>query len=165
MMRLQYGAPDNTSRPGGIMMTATFSFFLAPSTSPSTFHFISDNVTVQSMIHDVFGCVVADSVPIPYNASFPTAPRPEQAVQYYRGSTAVLTYDGYNNTSIFQANGTKDSPLPLDIDKYFLRCLNDTIGEAILLIDNTSSGLKYSPSNGPVALAYLLWVLVGMILM
>ena len=36
------------------------------------------------------------------------APRPEQVVQYYRASSAVLALQNYNNTSTFEEEGTPD---------------------------------------------------------
>lgn len=156
-------------------MTAKFvTFQLVPNlpVNFSTFQFLSDNDTVSSILQDVVqACLIGnlvedyESLAIPYNASSPTAPKPEQAVQYYRGSTAVLTLDGYNNTSIFRANGTADVSFPKDFDEDLLNCLNSTVGDSILLVEGTSHGARYSPSSGPVALVYLLWVLVGMLMM
>jgi len=152
------------------MMTAKFVSRLSLPSS-STFQFLSDHTTTHSIIHDVIKyCPIGDSyinyenTAIPYISSFPTSPKPEQAVQYYRGSTAVLTLDGYNNT--IRVNGTDDIPLPKDVDEGLLNCLNSTIGEAIILVDGiSSSGRRYFPDSSSIALAYLLWIFVGILFM
>lgn len=81
-----------------------------------------------------------------FNSSSPSDaisyPRPEQAIQYYRASTLVLTMDGYNDSSVFNttANSTttrSQTPLPTlsSMDQLFMTCLNDTIGQAVPLVD------------------------------
>ncbi|KAF8163560.1 hypothetical protein B0H34DRAFT_652185 [Crassisporium funariophilum] len=159
-----YGRYDNSSRPGGIMMIATF-----PSSSQNTtFRLIADNTTVISLIEDI----VADCssninspttiTPTAYNDSLAFA-KPEQAVQYYRASSVALTLDGYNNTGALGPEGTPDTPLPSNIDTNLLNCLNATIGEAVPLVGG--AGLRWSspPSVGLVGLAYVLWCMTSMI--
>ena len=61
---------------------------------------------------------------------------PQQVIQYYRASSAVLTLDGYNNSATFSSNeSASDSPLPQNIDTTLLECLNQTIGSAVPLVD------------------------------
>ncbi|OBZ65512.1 hypothetical protein A0H81_14465 [Grifola frondosa] len=129
-----YGDPSNTSRPGGPMMQATF----ASNSSNTTFHLLADNTTVVSLISSVSAnCslgAASSTSPAAYNSSDPAEPQPEEAVQYYRASSVVLTLDGYNDTSAL-SNDTNAAPVPLptNIDTTLLNCLNDTIGESVPL--------------------------------
>ncbi|KDR73593.1 hypothetical protein GALMADRAFT_280747 [Galerina marginata CBS 339.88] len=160
----EYGRPDNSSRPGGIMMTAAFT----SSSQNTTFRLVADNTTVSSLIDDITAnCSSSLSSPstivaTAYNESLP-APQPEQAVQYYRASSVSLTLDGYNNTGAADPEGTPDTPLPTNIDATLLDCLNQTIGLAVPLVDGASLRWSAPPSMGLVGLAYLLWSLSSII--
>lgn len=67
--------------------------------------------------------------------------RPEQAIQYYRASSVVLTLDAYNDTALFISNASSSpedgdadhAPLPKWVDRYLLDCVNQTIGLAVPL--------------------------------
>lgn len=148
---VQYGLPGNSSRPGGPMAQATFT----SNSTNSTFHVLSDNSTVASLINSIdSNCTVgssSSSLPFPYNGANTSQPRPEQAVQYYRASSVALTLDGYNNTdALTGANGTV--PLPSWVDNTLLNCLNDTIGLAVPLISSADVRLQV---NGLSVLALL----------
>ncbi|VDB88221.1 unnamed protein product [Peniophora sp. CBMAI 1063] len=145
----EYGQPTNSSRPGGHLMQITLQSRLA--TNSSTFHFISDNTTVQAILPilrsycSLYGWVdtnTSSSAPYAYTGVNASDPLPTDAVQYYRSSTAVLTLDGYNNTIVLSStpNATAQ-PLPTNVDRVTLGCLNDTIGAAIPLI-NPPAGLS-----------------------
>jgi hypothetical protein len=97
---------------------------------------------------------------MPYTNSS-TTPLPEQALQYYRASSVVLTLDGYNDTAAL--NGTQSLnasglavPFPSDTDTTLLTCLNATIGRAVPLVDAGSR-------TGPPAMHALVlaWVLAA----
>jgi hypothetical protein len=160
--QLQYGDSFNTSRPGGPMAEATF----ISRHTKSTFHLLSDNSTVASLIHYVDArCSPILAPPTPrspsrLNASALNSPQPEQAIQYYRASSIVLTLDGYNNSATFSnnPNTTPDSPLPPGVDTVLLNCLNHTIGQAAPLFGGASS-LTPSPCIGFVSLVWVFWVL------
>ncbi|TFK21339.1 hypothetical protein FA15DRAFT_645745 [Coprinopsis marcescibilis] len=152
----EYGAPNNSTRPGGSM---AYAIFPSPSdsTNPSTFRFLSDNATVALMIFDVgieceglFDLSTFSSTPIAFTDSTgvggTAGPGPEQAIQYYRASSAALTLDGYNNTATYGLEGSADSPLPASLDSELLTCLNTTIGVNLPLIDG-ATGL-----HAPIAL-------------
>jgi hypothetical protein len=132
----------------------------------STFHLLSDNSTVTSLIHNVDAhCSPLLAPPTPrspsrLNASALNSPQPEQAIQYYRASSIVLTLDGYNNSATFSnsPNTTPDSPLPPGVDTILLNCLNHTIGRAAPLVGGASS-LTPSPCIGLVSLVWVFWVL------
>ena len=108
-------------------------------TTSTTFHIVADNTTVVSLIASVrMNCTVASNsstASAPFSGSA-TDPLPEQAVQYYRASSLVLTLDGYNNTAIFlTAPGAAADPLPAGTDMALLACMNATIGAGAPLVD------------------------------
>lgn len=140
---VQYGFPDNSSRPGGYLAIAQFK----SNNSSSLFVVLSDQSTVTSLIGSVKANCSShlnqsdtSSSPTPYTngSSVPVA---EQAVQYYRASSVVLALDGYNDTAaldgtIQNANtSTLAVPLPNGTDTTLLTCLNETIGLAVPLVD------------------------------
>jgi hypothetical protein len=125
---------------------------------------LSDHSTVSSLIQSLkANCSSSlstntSSSPTPYTNGT-TEPLPEQALEYYRASSVVLTLDGYNDTAAL--NGTQNpnatapaAPLPGGTDTTLLACLNDTIGRAVPLID---AGIRPGPP-GMFALV-LVWVL------
>ena len=160
---VQYGLPDNTSRPGGAL---EFAMFHSKNTS-STFMVVADKSTVSSLIGTVkdncssyLSSNDTSSSPTPYTNQS-TAPGPEQAIQYYRASTVVLVLDGYDSGVLngSQNLNTSVAPvisLPNGTDTTLLTCLNDTIGRAVPLID---AGIR----TGPPAVYTLLiaWLLAG----
>ncbi|KAJ7761500.1 hypothetical protein DFH07DRAFT_815202 [Mycena maculata] len=156
----EYGSADNTSRPGGVMMTAAFQ---SNSTNASTFRILADNITVVDLIADITAnCSTSlssssDTLPSPYNDTTTLPPQPEQVVEYYRASSIALSLDGYNNTAIFEAEGTPDVPLPTNIDTTLLDCLNQTIGLAAPLIDSAGSQWEALPNN--ITLLGLIWLI------
>ncbi|KAF8809092.1 hypothetical protein BYT27DRAFT_7094897 [Phlegmacium glaucopus] len=159
----EYGRFDNTSRPGGIMMTAAFT---SSSQNTTTFRIVADNTTVSSLILNIVANCSSD-IASPSTITSSTfndslgSPKPEQTVQYYRASTVALTLDGYNNTGALEDDGTPDTPLPTNIDTNLLNCLNATIGEAVPLI--SSAGLQWTmpPSIGLISFAWVLWCLTS----
>lgn len=160
---VQYGHPDNTSRPGGQLEFALFH----SNNTISTFMVLADQSTVSSLIGTVDANCSSylskdntSSSPTPYTNQS-TAPGPEQAIQYYRASSVVLVLEGYNSGVL---NGTQNlnasvAPvlsLPNGTDTRLLTCLNDTIGRAVPLID---AGFR----TGPPAVCTLViaWLLAG----
>ncbi|KZT69983.1 hypothetical protein DAEQUDRAFT_725969 [Daedalea quercina L-15889] len=157
----EYGRPDNTSRPGGALAEATF----ASNSTNSTFVVVADNSTVAALIASVSAnCTLggaSSAAPAPFNATT-GAPRPEQAVQYYRASSVVLLLDGYNDTSAL-GNDTDATAVALPgwVDRTLLTCLNDTIGEAVPLISGAGDRLCAPHLGGLVALVLVVWRLLG----
>ena len=152
----QYGYANDSSRPGGPL----YQFSISSNTS--TFHVIADNSTASFLQETVtVGCHNATnfdvSFPTPFNSSQTSSyPKPEQAIQYYRASSVVLTLDGYNNTVALGANpSAAPIPLPSNIDVQLMTCINQTIGSSVPLIGGASS--SYAPSN--LMLVCLLWIL------
>ena len=156
----QYGDPKNTTRPGGREMQATFP---PRSSSSPTFHVVSDNSTVTALIASIranCSSVLGAGV-----SSAPTAfdgpgPNPEQAVQYYRASSVVLTLDGYNNSAALSANASANvqpAPLPGNVDRALLDCLNYTIGESVPMF----SDLATTGSGTSLVMSAWVWTLFG----
>ena len=123
------------------MVTSTY----ASNTQSTTFYLVTDNDTATTMVSilqqncsSVLNSGVSNT-PIPYNASDPNSPKPEEAIQYYRASSATLMLEGYNNTAQLSDNTSlPDTPLPTNMDTDLLTCLNETIGAAIPLVDAAS---------------------------
>ncbi|KAJ7505291.1 hypothetical protein B0H11DRAFT_2154148 [Mycena galericulata] len=162
----EYGHADNTSRPGGVMMTAAFQ---SNSTNASTFRIVADNSTVVNLISDITAnCSASINSPtaispspyiITYNDTATLPPQPEQMVQYYRACSIALSLDGYNNTAIFEPEGTPDVALPAGIDKTLLNCVNQTIGLAAPLVDGTGGRWANVPNNASLfAFIWLVWL-------
>lgn len=146
------------------MTTAAFS------SSSSTFRLLADNFTITSLVTDIQdSCKTTLLSPstiavVQYNDSLP-APKPEQAVQYYRASSITLTLDGYNNTAVFDTSDQPgpDTPLPTNIDTNLLNCLNTTIGDSAALVASGSANSNMTPfsSVGVFPLFILVWLLLG----
>ncbi|KAI8974802.1 hypothetical protein BD414DRAFT_497520 [Trametes punicea] len=154
----EYGQPSNTSRPGGPLVQAAFS----SNSTNTTFHVVSDNSTVTALIASIdANCTVASNsstTPLPFNGTA-SDPKPEQAIQYYRASSVVLTLDGYNDTSALLDNSSAPAPpLPSNIDTTLLNCLNQTIGAAVPLFE-TSGSWSLAPNSGLLGLAFVVWCL------
>ncbi|KAJ7097033.1 hypothetical protein B0H15DRAFT_961126 [Mycena belliarum] len=159
----EYGNTTNQARPGGRLMTA---FFQPNSTvGGSPFRIVADNDTVLALIATITtNCtayLATTTIAATDFAGNSSLPKPEQAVQYYRASTAVLTCDAYNNTVIFAADNTtasaSDSPVPFPaaLNTTLLSCLNDTIGAAIPLIDAGGAAAKGGLSSEKIIGAVL----------
>lgn len=133
----------------------------ADKNSNNTFHLLADNATVTSLIDAVAAnCTLGNTTALtvtPLNTSDTSQPRPEQAVQYYRASSVVLTLDGYNDTAALSNTSAPDTPLPSWVDQPFLNCLNQTIGAAVPLVDAANPLSALSPSIGFLG---LIWVFV-----
>ena len=114
----------------------------ASNTQNTPFYFVSDNNTAIAMVpilqqncSSVLKSGVSNA-PVPFNLSDPNSPKPEEAVQYYRSSSAALLLEGYNNTAqLSDDTSIPDTPLPTNIDVSLLYCLNETIGAALPLVD------------------------------
>ena len=158
----QYGRPDNSSRPGGALTKAQFQ----SNTSSTLFHVLADNSTLVSLIDSIrSNCTALSSnsstVPAMYNGSTTSDPQPEQAVQYYRASSVVLTLYGYNNSAALSDNANATvTPLPTDIDMALLSCLNATIGDGVPLVDAAVAGSSASVLASKVGTLGLAWIVL-----
>ncbi|KAJ7130674.1 hypothetical protein C8R46DRAFT_1142055 [Mycena filopes] len=156
----EYGHPDNTSRPGGAMMFATFQSNATTNTG-GTFRLVADSTTVANLMPFIasncssylVNTTSTPTTPTAFDNSGSGSAAPEEVVQYYRASSIALTLDGYNNSHVFAPNDTSvsDTPLPTNIDLTLLDCLNQTIGNSAPLIDGARASIS-APSLGVVAL-------------
>lgn len=138
-------------------------------TTSSTFHLLADNSTVTSLISSIgTNCsssnlsASSSTSAVLLNASDPNTPKPEQAIQYYRASSVVLTLDGYNNTAALSDDSNAvDTPLPTGIDTTLLYCLNQTIGLAVPLVDGAGAMWSTGPGLAAISLFWILWFMLG----
>ncbi|KAF9259595.1 hypothetical protein L218DRAFT_874330 [Marasmius fiardii PR-910] len=157
----EYGLPSNTSRPGGPLHVAAFRSNFEPQT---LLHILSDNTTIAGLITNIRRNCSTYIAPwnstfvLPFDTSSP-APKPEQAIQYYRASSVVLTLSGYNNTAVFASINTRDLDLPCSYDSRMIDCVNHTIGVGVPLTNQISGGSDVVPE--PYATVVL--VAVGVI--
>ena len=129
----------------------------------TTLHVVADNSTVHSLIESVATkCALANTaltaVPLS-NTSVTDQPRPEQAVQYYRASSAVLTLDGYVNAATFDsdANAT-NTPISGNLDFGFINCVNQSIGSTIPLVESNGALGSAQHFAGISGLLWLGWL-------
>lgn len=171
----EYGAPDNSSRPGGAMVVAEFLSSTAQSTSAAatalSIRLLADNATVTALIPNIIEACASSNlgntgsvhiVNFTGSDGQTSGPKPEQTVQYYRASSVALTFDGYNNTAVFMAEGAVDVPLPEGLDLTLLNCLNSTIGLVVPLVNggvdvNTPSIISL------VGLMYVVWAILFLV--
>ncbi|KAF7314315.1 hypothetical protein MKEN_00904100 [Mycena kentingensis (nom. inval.)] len=150
----EYGRSNNSSRPGGPIVTAAFQSL----DTKTTLRILADNTTVVALITDISANCSDLTTGVPTPASWDdegtAPPQPEQMVQYYRASSIALSLDGYNNTAIFEAEGTPDVALPSGIDAVLLDCVNQTIGAAAPLIDAGST----LPAPSMLGIVSLIWI-------
>ncbi|KAJ7458356.1 hypothetical protein B0H11DRAFT_1673407, partial [Mycena galericulata] len=136
----EYGAPNDTTRPGGQLFSTMFK---SNSSVGTVFRVLTDNTTLTALIHSInstSGCASknltrTNITGVAFDPEL-AAPKPEQVIAYYRGSSAALSLDGYNNTSVFAVDDdTAEVALPGNIDGALMDCLNSTIRNYILLVE------------------------------
>jgi hypothetical protein len=137
----QYGNANNSSRPGGQLVQAPFQ----SKSQNTTLHIIADRATTTSLIESITSACSQNLNTTAISASqfdpnTTNAVKPEQAIQYYRASSVVLTLDGYNNTAALDGDpNAPPVPLPGWVDRGLLDCVNSTIGAEVPLVDGSSS--------------------------
>lgn len=154
----EYGGPDKKRRPGGplhfitIQPPKSLTQGPYPEIPPMTLYVIADKPTLEAIksavqwtcpMSDYSGWVFAEKVRVGKPKRFlgpardPKGPTPEQAVGYYRGSSAAMLLDGYNNTAqVTDSNlqDLEDTPFPSVANTAFFQCVNATIGDSIPLV-------------------------------
>ena len=135
------------------------------SSGNTTLHVMADNSTSTALLSAIASnCTsflasnsTGSQLVVPFDPSNSSMPKPEQAVQYYRASSIVLTLDGYNDTSALAENQTApDVPLPSWVDQTTLNCLNQTIGQAVPLINGAFTSTGVVPTAGTLALVWMI---------
>jgi len=139
------GPSVDTMRPGGPLVTvpigSTDTQKWPGLTSAEVYTMIGDRDSILFMTADLANwCHATPQWPALFNASNPSV-KPENVIQYYRASSFALAYSAYNNTFASSNPSTSlsladSTPLPSNIsNSAFLRCVNDTIGTAIPIVD------------------------------
>ncbi|KAI0041889.1 hypothetical protein FA95DRAFT_1500837 [Auriscalpium vulgare] len=157
---------NNSERPGGPLTTLQFQSNQTHSPR-SVLYILADNATVTSLAMSITEDCSSYLGPFPAALLYPDGddgPFPEQAVQYYRGDSAVLFVDGYNNTFALQdgANMTQPPlPLPPTVDRMLLNCINDTIGKYVPLVTPATSW--YENGVGVVGLCVVVVIVISLV--
>ena len=149
--------PKNLTRPGGELVEMKITPFnvtysgsilhnnLTTNSTPTTpFFFVSDNYTafqVQQAVHQQCSDIIVDH-PIPFNSTGNI--QLGGVVQYYRGDTAAIIPQGYEDAKKLpdSPNLMPNPPFPLGTHAIAWMCLNSTIGESIPLMYNPENFWK-----------------------
>ena len=97
-------------------------------------------------------------------ADDPDGPVPEQAVEYFRGSSVVLSLHGYNNTAQVidytaeNRTGLVDTPLPSFASTSFIQCVNEAFRDYIPLVISTGPAPYQADAASPGATPQLRFV-------
>lgn len=132
-------------RPGGQLSTVqvgTTDSTKWPGVPPTEVYImIGDRDSILFMISDLVNwCHATPLWPSSFNP-LTTTIKPENVIQYYRSSSFALSYPGYHNSFAVGSQDTQQSfgestPLPSAIiSSPFLKCINETIGAALPIID------------------------------
>ena len=137
--------PQKTPRPGGELVEMKITLFndsfplgTGPKKESPPFFFISDLYTALETRNAInYRCYFIDSYispPIPFNSTGNI--KLGSVVQYYRGDSAAIVLQGYNNSE--ELPGRPDliynPPFPPNVSYHDWRCVNTTIGDAIPII-------------------------------
>lgn len=104
------------------------------------FYFVSDGYSAAGVRDAIRGnCSdVTVGAPVPFHST--GNPRPDTIVQFYRGDSAAITLERYNNTGGPGGSGlVPNPPFPSNVNASTWACLNYTIGESIPLMNAASS--------------------------
>lgn len=169
----EYGDPDKKTRPGGplyyIIIRPPKSLVAGPypEIPLMTLYLIGDKQTLKAVTQQmIWACTrsdysewaFADKVRVSKPKKFkgpaedPNGPVPEQAVVYYRASSAALLLAAYNNTAQVVDIVQEDTPFPSVTNTWFFRCVNTTIGQSIPLVVGMDA-VRYRPNGGPSVIA------------
>lgn len=101
------------------------------------FFFVSDNYTafqMNSTIANSCGILLEISDPIPFNSTGNI--QPESLVQFFRGDSAAIYLQGYDNTKELPGNPNlvPNPAFPPNASMDAWTCINSTIGESIPLM-------------------------------
>ncbi|KAK7470178.1 hypothetical protein VKT23_001616 [Stygiomarasmius scandens] len=154
-----YGSVNDPSRPGGPLIFTAFS--LSSQAMDATFYIVSDNATVLNIAPFILESCInfldlsrsGQSYHELCNSSInsTSAPSANSVIQYYRASSVALTLSRRGDSDMLKML----SPFPSFIDA--LACVNSTIGNGIILVNNSAA----SPREYLVVL--LVFVLVAVI--
>ncbi|CAE6451137.1 unnamed protein product [Rhizoctonia solani] len=176
----EYGPTSSTDRPGGPMHTATIFTIGTRYNTSDIYRLLGDRDSVNVVLSALReGCSVTGAVfsydPSASNSSL-ALPYVESIVQFYRASSFAVSLDGYINsaavaTSAASSNSTGQlvssllppTPLPTDINREFLDCINQTVGKYLPLLDLESWSspiINNDPAGAMIACMHLVLLVV-----
>ncbi|CAE6435149.1 unnamed protein product [Rhizoctonia solani] len=174
----EYGPANSTERPGGPMYTISVYTTDAKYNTSDVYRILGDQDSVATVLSALqTNCSVAGGTMFNYDPTSDdlahSLPRIESIIQWYRSSSFALSLDGYNNsasavTPAALSNNTQQlvtalippTPLPSNLNRAFLDCVNYTTANSVPLIDAGFSNLP--PING-LGLLFVLWTTLIML--
>ena len=118
----------------------------------ASYYIVGDADSVSAVMDALIKpCSVVRTSGTPINETNSTV-HVEQAVQYYRASSFMLALTSYNNSASLPSSApvdnstvspplSADTPLPNGTDMNFLKCLNDTVGASVPIMDASKKNL------------------------
>ncbi|KAG8695633.1 hypothetical protein FRC11_001341 [Ceratobasidium sp. 423] len=177
----EYGPANSTDRPGGPMHTASIFTVDSRYNTSDIYRLLGDRDSVNvvlSTLHDecsVTGGTILGYGPSAYNSSR-ALPHVESIIQFYRASSFALSLDGYinsaavvtpvalsNNTGQLESALLPPTPLPSDIAREFLDCINRTVGKSLPLLDPEPGNFPTTnndPAGAMIACMHLVLLVV-----
>jgi hypothetical protein len=155
-------------RPGGALGISTIattdaSKWPGVDTSKEVYQMIGDKESLLFMMTDLVDhCHVTPQWPKAFDPTAANSTKPDNVMQYYRGSSFALTYSSFNNS----VSGKAWEPLPSPLGtSAFLHCVNDTIAAALPLMDTLpkKARLKAAAIVGIVIGGIVFFILVYII--
>ncbi|CAE6337666.1 unnamed protein product [Rhizoctonia solani] len=174
----EYGPANSTERPGGPMYTISVYTTDPKYNTTDVYRILGDQDSVGTVLAALqSNCSVVGGTMFDYdptsNDLAHSLPRIESVVQWYRSSSFALSLDGYNNsasaiTPAALSNNTQQlitallpsTPLPSNLDRAFLDCVNYTTATSLPLID---AGFSHLPPVNGLGLLFVLWTTLIML--
>ncbi|KAG8687493.1 hypothetical protein FRC09_013455 [Ceratobasidium sp. 395] len=197
----EYGPSSNSDRPGGQMQQALVRSSSWPAanarrwsieerqvkngtnstTTPAptpinnataSYYIVGDADSVSAVMQELVTKCSVDNAPGKPVDDFNSTIHFEQAVQYYRASSFMLTLTSYNNTASLPSNAppdnntaaldsTADVALPPGTDLNFLACLNTTIGDSIPILNSAAPRTLHT--FGGLNVVGIVWIFVWLL--
>ena len=168
--------PQNLTRPGGelVEMMITQPMIISsrdlrsntsvPYTPAPPFFFVSDKYTVIQMnatIYNVCGEYHTFTVSAPIALNSTGNIKPENVVQFYRGDSAALLLQGYNNTEelLGHPHMIPNPQFPPGVGLDLVSCIDRTVDKSIPLMDG--DGLP-ARDKGAIAAAVVGFLLLSL---
>ena len=107
-----------------------------------SFFLVSDNFTIyetRDTINTTCGSTINASFSDPILVNSTGNIQPGNLVQFYRGDSAAMFLQGYNNTGERPGAAVPNPPFPSGANLNAWKCFNETIGTSIPLFENKAS--------------------------
>ncbi|KIJ33664.1 hypothetical protein M422DRAFT_52310 [Sphaerobolus stellatus SS14] len=130
-----------------------------PADFSDRYYILADHTTLDSLVPMVISSCSPSSkniISTPFINSSLSPPSPLQIIQYYRASSIALGLERYNNSRVWSNDSrVPDSLLPNIKDVRFLPCVNTSIDQNALLIDEAESVSMSGTLMGILVLVHL----------